>query len=66
VQLELGAGLRSCFRIGDRRSRAGAAVVLTPKWDQRFESGFLQRRVMSEPGRAGYNSTETLTGVAAR
>ena len=43
--LDLGAGLRSCFRVGDRRSRAGAAVVLTPKWDQRFESGFLQRRV---------------------
>jgi hypothetical protein len=21
---------------------AGAVVVLTPKWDQRFESGFLQ------------------------
>jgi len=46
--LELGAGLRSCFRVGDRRSRAGAAVVLTPKWDQRFESGLLQRGVRNE------------------
>ncbi|HEY2183383.1 MAG TPA: hypothetical protein VGH39_00190, partial [Xanthobacteraceae bacterium] len=29
--------------------RAGAAVVLTLKWDQRFESAFLQQRVTSEP-----------------
>jgi hypothetical protein len=31
---------------------ARAVVVLTPKWDQRFESGFLQQRVMSEPSAA--------------
>jgi hypothetical protein len=28
-----------------RRYRGGGAVVLTLKWDQRFESAFLQRRV---------------------
>src|SRR4051794_14808623 len=35
---------RPCAR-GD-----GHAVVLTPKWDQRFESAFLQRRVRCELG----------------
>ena len=29
---------------------AAAAVVLTLKWDQRFESAFLQRRVRCELG----------------
>jgi hypothetical protein len=35
------------------RHRAGAVVVLTLRWDQRFESAFLQRRVSGELGFAG-------------
>jgi MFS family permease len=48
----LGAGVFSvgtlCCALahaGGWRDRAGAAVVPTLRWDQRFESSFLQRRV---------------------
>jgi hypothetical protein len=39
------AGLVSNSDAGGRRHAAGAAVVSIQKWDQRFESAFLQRRV---------------------
>src|SRR5712671_5659832 len=35
------------------RHRAGAAVVLTLKWDQRFESAFLQQSVCLSGERRG-------------
>jgi hypothetical protein len=42
--IELARGITDAnLDAGDRRHRAGVAVALTRKWDQRFESAFLQR-----------------------
>jgi hypothetical protein len=44
--IELARGITNATRDAcDRRHRANAAVALTRKWDQRFESAFLQRGV---------------------
>jgi hypothetical protein len=56
---------------GRWRDRAGAAVVLTLRWDQRFESGSLQRRVceLSVPFRKprhGYSAPTSTTKGSSR
>jgi hypothetical protein len=51
--IELARGITNATQMRELATSGGAAVVLTPKWDQRFESGFLQRRISYEPDSAG-------------
>src|SRR5438045_3181945 len=59
-------GVLSSDAAGVCEDRAGAAVVLTLRWDQRFESSFPQQRVTNEPHADVLSTADVRSGSGSR